>query len=136
MDNKTKVGVALVKRLCIICTNEEDAEIVMNTILTESEAKAVEEMHGKVVGFTEKPCKECQEMMDKAFLFIGIDEAKTDFENLPEGFFRSGNIVGVKKEIPLVQEFVKEHSPLAYEKGYLFIDTSMMTDFGLLQPID
>ena len=128
-----KLGVALTKEKCVICCKDVDGAIVMNTRLTKGEAKKVEEMHGKVIGWKEGPCDECKEMMEKAFLFIGIDEDKTDFDNLPNGLYRTGHLVGVKKDIPLVQEFVKEHAPDAFGKGFIFIDEKDMREFGLLQ---
>ena len=131
MEDKFKV--ALVKELCIICAKEMDGPIIMNTILSEKEANKVKEMHGKVIGFSDKPCEECQENLEKAFLFIGFDEQQSDLDNLPEGFYRTGQIVGTKKDIPLVQEFVKNNQPQAIEKGYIFMPDVIMLELGLIK---
>lgn len=130
MSNNLEV--ALAKEVCFICMKEVDGPILMNSVLTESNANKIKELHQKVIGFAEKPCRECQESMEKAFLFIGFDEEKSDMENLPEGFYRSGHIVGTKKDIPLVQEFVKENIPGALEKGFCFIPTVIMKQLNLI----
>ena len=124
---------SLVKELCVICAKEIDGPIIMTKRLTPGNAKKVREMHGKAIGFSEEHCKECQENMKKAFMFIGFDEEKSDLENLPEGFYRTGHIVGTKKDIPLVQEFVKEHNPSALKHGFIFMQLEVMKHFGLVK---
>ena len=125
--------VSLCKEICLICGKEIDGPIVMNSILTKNYAQKVKELHGKVIGFADKPCTECQSNLDKAFLFIGFDEEKSDLNNLPQGFYRTGHIVGTKKNIPLVQEFVNQHQPKALEKGYIFMPHIVMEQFGLIK---
>jgi hypothetical protein len=68
-DNK--LTVALIKELCPVCTKEVDGTIVMNKILTESEAKKVEAMHDQNV-WSKKLCDDCQDMKDKGFIIIGV----------------------------------------------------------------
>lgn len=127
------VGTALAKELCIVCTKEIDGPILINTRLSAEEAKKIEKLHGQIIGFAEEPCQECKENINKAFMFIGFDEEKSDMENLPEGFYRTGQIVGTKKDIPLVQEWVKENVPNAIEKGYMFMPYQVMIHFGLIK---
>lgn len=124
--------VSLCKEVCLICGKEMDGPIIMNSVLTKKHAESVKDLHGKVIGFSEKPCEECQSNLEQAFLFIGFDEEKSDLENLPQGFYRTGHIVGVKKEIPLVQDFVKKHQPKAIETGYIFMPHIIMEKFGLI----
>ena len=131
-----KLETALVKEICIVCLKEQDGPTLMNTILTESEAKKVKELHQKVIGFTDKPCNKCQEEMKDAFMFIGFDEEKSDMDNLPQGFFRTGHGVGVKKDIPLVQEWVKDNIPNAIEKGFCFIPHVVMKNLGLIKTLE
>jgi hypothetical protein len=134
MDNKEKTfSAALVKELCIICTKEIDGPIIINTILSVSAATKVENMNGKVVGFAENPCKECQDNLQKAFLFISYDEEKSDLERLPEGFYRTGYIVGTKKDIPLVKNFIANNHVLAFKKGYIFMPHQVMKELNLIQ---
>ena len=128
-----KLGTALVRELCIICYKAQDGPIIMNTTLTEKNAKDIEDMHGKIVGFAEEPCESCQEDIDKAFMIIGYDEDQSDMENLPIGFHRTGHIIGVKKDIPLVTEWVAKQVPHAIEKGYLFLPHVIMKDMNLIQ---
>jgi hypothetical protein len=89
-----KLGVALVKRLCPNCLAEENAEIVLNTRLSEYQAKKVEDLHGKVVGFSEKLCDNCKK--EGFVLLIGIFPDQTnDFRNP----YRSGNGCYLKDEV-------------------------------------
>ena len=130
MSENKKLGVALVKYACPICgeINEDDSAIVMNSILTEKLAKQVEDMHNQCIGFSDKPCKKCQEYIDKgAFFIIGVDADKTDDWNNP---YRSGHLVGIKKE----SDFVNKVIPEEYrKKDAVFMDYREMEKFGLIQ---
>lgn len=86
---KNTLGIALVKEACPLCGHLEDGPIIMNTRLTEGRAKAVEDLNGKVIGFMEKPCKDCQDLMSKGYLLIGVveDKSEKDMKNP----YRSGN---------------------------------------------
>lgn len=82
MNNNDTLGVALVKELCPICRKEVEGPIVMNTRLTKSQADNVKNMHGKVIGWADKPCKECQGFIDKNYTaIIGIDETQSLITN-------------------------------------------------------
>jgi len=128
-----KLGVALVKELCIICCKVQNGPIIMNKVLIEENAKKIESMNGKVIGFAKEPCKECQKNMDKAFMFIGFDESKSDMKNLPLGFHRTGHIIGVQKNIPLVTEWVAKQVPNAIKEGYLFLPHVIIKEMNLIQ---
>ena len=123
-----KVGVALLKYVCPICgqVNEDSSTIAINSLLTEKAAKKVEDMNNKVVGFSEKPCKECQSYIDKGALFIiGIDTEKSDDRSNP---YRTGHLVGIKRE----SEFVK-HLPEEYQKkDAIYMDYKEMEKFGMI----
>ncbi|MCK9436405.1 MAG: hypothetical protein M0Q12_04260 [Synergistaceae bacterium] len=43
--DRTKFGAALVNRACRLCGKIEPAEIIINTLLTKSEADKVKELH-------------------------------------------------------------------------------------------
>lgn len=122
------LGVALLKYVCPICgqINEDASAIAINTLLTEETAKKVEDMNNKVVGLSEKPCKECQEWIDKgAFFVIGIDPNKTDDMKNP---YRTGHLVGIKRE----SEFVK-HLPEEYQKkDAIYMDYREMERLGMI----
>ena len=45
-----KLGVSIVKYLCPICGKEADNGIIMNSLLTEENAREVEKLHNKVLG--------------------------------------------------------------------------------------
>ena len=124
----SKVGVALLKYVCPICgqINEDASTIAINSLLTEKAAKEVEDMNHKVVGFSEKPCKECQSYIDKgAFFVIGVDSEKSDDMSNP---YRTGHLVGIKRE----SEFVK-HLPEEYQKkDAIYMDYREMEKFGMI----
>ena len=122
-----KLGVSLVKYLCPICGNEADEGIIMNSLLTEENAKAVEELHGKAVGFAEHPCKECAVYKDKAVFFVGIDPSKST-KTEP---YRTGQIVGVKKEAEIVEHCKKFIQTLSDGSQYCLIDKEVGETIGL-----
>jgi hypothetical protein len=126
MRNHTenKLGVALVKRACPICATPHDAEIVMNTRLSVPMAQRVEEMHGKVVGEMEEPCKECKELMSKGFLCVQVDEAKTEDHRNP---WRTGKQCVVKLEA--MKRLITDHKLL--DKGIAFIPIDAWEKMGL-----
>lgn len=95
MVKKDVIGIALVKEACPLCGAKQDGPIVINRRLTPGEAEKVNLMHGQTIGYMEKPCSDCQEIMNQAFLLIGIVEAKTDD---PKNPYRSGNKWGVTHE--------------------------------------
>ena len=97
---KKNLGTALVKRLCPVCLKEQDSEILMNTVLTEKNADNIEAMHGKIIGFMEDACDECQEKLpkDKGSWLVVVDLDKTEDKSNPH---RTGQLFGVTKEFAL-----------------------------------
>lgn len=122
-----KLGVSLVKYLCPICGNEADEGIIMNSLLTEKNAKAVEELHGKAVGFAEHPCKECSKYKNDAVFFIGIDAKKSK----PNNPYRTGKLTGVKKDSDLVKHLSKYILELKDHTKYCFIEDDAGKQIGL-----
>jgi len=122
-----KLGVALVKYICPICGKEADSAIIVNKRLSKPQADKVNELNGKAIGFSEKPCKECQEWIDKgAFFIIGIDSDKTNDESNP---YRTGHLVGIKKE----SEFYKDLDNKYKTHDFLFMDYRIMEQIGLIK---
>ena len=115
MAEKKQLGVALTKELCPICTKELSGDIIMNTRLTKHNAKEVEKLHNQVIGWSKKPCDDCQEMQKKGFVLIGAVEAKTEDTTNP---YRSGNVWCVKEEVA-DQLFAPHPRP---KSGVAFID--------------
>ena len=95
--SKELLGTALVKRLCPVCLKQEDSEILMNKVLTEKNAKEVEKLHGKVIGFMDDACHECQEKLpkDKGSWLVVVDLSKTEDKS---NHHRTGQLFGVTKE--------------------------------------
>lgn len=124
-----KLEVALVKELCPICCKEIDGPIIMNSILTSSEAKKVKELQGKVIGFSENACEECAKHKDEVVYLIGIDSSQSDMQRL-EGIYRTGDILGIKKE----SDFITNIDPkfilkTKNEVNFMFIDKEIMEGF-------
>lgn len=120
-----KLGVALINELCPVCTKkmENGGTVVMNTRLTESAAKKVEEMHNQNV-WSKELCDECKEMKSKGFILIGAVEAKTTDATNP---YRSGNIWCVKQEVA-EQLFAPHGAP---KSGIAFVDVTVAAQMEL-----
>lgn len=123
------LGVALIKYACPICGNvNEDATAIAlgSKFNNKKNVERVESMHNKIVGFSDKPCKECQSYIDQGALFIiGIDSEKSDDMSNP---YRSGHFIGIKRE----SEFVK-HLPEEYQKkNAIYMDYREMEKIGLI----
>ncbi len=123
--SETKLGVALVKEACPICGKLQDGPIVMNSVLTKNYADEVEKLHGKCVGYSEDPCEDCKDLMSKGFLIIGYVESKTDFDEKPVNFYRSGNQWVVKPE-SAIRMFGEENC----KKGVLFLAVETADKMG------
>jgi type II secretory ATPase GspE/PulE/Tfp pilus assembly ATPase PilB-like protein len=120
---KNKLGVALVKELCPICTKEVESSIVMNTKLTEANAKKVEAMHNGNT-WSKTLCTECADMKSKGFILIGAVEKKTGDTTNP---YRSGNIWVVKQEV--AETLFAPHG--APKSGVAFIDVTVAQEMEL-----
>ena len=68
---------------------------MMNSILTEKNAEEIKSLHNKSVGYSEEPCDECKEHKKQGFIFIEVDESKTEDKGNP---YRTGNMWVIKKE--------------------------------------
>ena len=115
-----KVGTALVKRACRVCAKTFDAEIVLNTKLTEYNAKKVEDLHQKVVGYLEEPCDNCKELMGQGIVFIGVDDEKTEDKKDP---YRTGHMAVVRRSA-IKDEKILEH-------GVAFVDYNQGVKLGI-----
>lgn len=117
-NNKDRFGVAHVNYACPICgkVNEDATAILMNRTLTKHCADKIRELNGQCVGFSDKPCKECQSYIDKgAFFIIGVDgEKSTDIHNP----YRSGHLVGISKKSDFYASLPEEYK----KKPAVFMD--------------
>lgn len=121
MNAKSNLGIALVKELCPICCKEMDGPIVMNKRLTKPQKEKIEDMHNKVIGFADHCCEECAKYKDDAVFFVGIDESKSSKGSLEE-LYRTGKIVGVKKDANIVNYFKNYIVTLKDNAKLIFID--------------
>lgn len=117
--------VSLVKYLCPICGKEAEEGIIMNSLLTESNAKQVRELNGKVIGFTDHACKDCVQY--KGVYFIAIDASKST----PKNPYRTGQLVCIKKESNLVSKCEKYIITLKDGAQYCYIDYNLGKQLGL-----
>lgn len=134
MNNKEdKIATSMVKYLCTICGDKAEDAIVINKILSVNMANKIKELHGQAIGFSENPCKKCSEDLKKAFMVIGYNPEKSNMKELPQGFYRTGHIVGVRKESRFVEEFIKDNDPKGYERGFTFMPEEAMIYFNLIK---
>ena len=124
------VEVALVKELCPVCCKEIDGPIIMNKMLTEEAAKEVKELEGKVIGFSDHCCEECAKHKDEVVYFIGIDAEKSSSNKLEE-LYRTGQIVGIKKEADII-DVVKDYIVTLKDNTRIcFIDKEAGINLGI-----
>lgn len=123
MSKEKVLGVALVKEACPLCGAAQDGPIVMNTRLGPQRAKDVEELHGKIVGYMDKPCGQCQALLDQGFLLIGVIEEKSDD---PKNPWRSGHQWVVTHDY--ANRLFDGNPP---KKGAAFIDIKIAKQIGL-----
>lgn len=98
-----KFEASVVNYLCPICGNIAQEGIIMNSLLTKDAAKEVKDLNGKTLGFANHACKKCAEYKDKVVYYVGIDPNKGTTDDI----YRTGQIVGVRPDSPLVKECEK-----------------------------
>ena len=123
----SNVGIALVKYLCPVCGKVAEEGIIMNSLLTEKNAKAAEELNGKAVGYADHVCKECAEYKDSALFLIGID-SKLSTKDEP---YRTGDIVGIKKDSELANKCKEYTKTLEDGTQFAFIDYDLGVNIGI-----
>lgn len=124
--NNKELGIALVKELCPICCKEMDGPILIGTKF-DSHVKEINDMTGKVIGFSKEPCEECKKHIDEGVFFvIGVDLAKSDKTN----YYRTGHVVGIKNTCELVST-IKQTLPKV--KSACFMDIHDMIQMNLVK---
>lgn len=117
MDKKFEVGMIN----CFFCG--EPKGLVMNTRLTEKDAKNIREINGHAIDY--EPCDKCKELMKQGIMLVSVRDGETG--NNP---YRTGKMVVLKEEA--VKEF---SSPEMYEQimktRFAFIEDSVWTKIGL-----
>ena len=117
-----KEHTALVKRVCRVCHQAVDAEIVIATKYYNGEPLIdLAKYHQKVVGFLEEPCDDCKKKfkMDEYNIILEFDEAKTDDRNDP---YCTGRVLQVRKDT----EFAKL---LPVKNGVCYASIDLMNEF-------
>ena len=130
--NNGNLGVALIKELCPVCGKEIDGPIILNSILTENEAKKVKDLHNKVVGFANHCCEKCSKYKDKAVFFVSIDESKSSKDSL-ENLYRTGKISGIKKEADIIKSFKDYIVTIEDGTQIIFIDEEFGKKLGVFK---
>lgn len=82
--NTDNWNLCVVHEVCPICCSALNASIL--SILPEDSSKETAEeiknMDGKAIGFSDEPCKNCQEKINKGYIaLIGLNETKTEIIN-------------------------------------------------------
>ena len=124
MKEKDIIGTALVHENCPICAKKINEHIMMNSTLTEKNAEEIKSLHNKSVGYSEEPCDECKEHKKQGFIFIEVDESKTEDKSNP---YRTGNMWVIKKE---AAERIITNKDII-DVGASFIDMIVAKQIGL-----
>lgn len=126
-DNK--LGVAIVHEICPICGKPMNESIVINKRLTVKEAKKVEDMNHKAIGFSQNACDECLKYKDTAVFCIAIDCKKST----PKEPYRTGQLVGIRKDFEL---FINKPEFVHKTKNgvsFCFIDEDAGKEIGMFK---
>ena len=121
--------VALVKEACPLCAALQDGPIVMNTRLTKNEAAKVKELHGKTIGYMDKPCDKCQKMMSVGILLIECDEEKTEDEKNP---YRTGRQFVITEEA--AQRIFNDDRIIKKRSGFITSEVTTMLGLDQIEP--
>ncbi len=85
--------VAMPHTLCPCCRKKEEF-IVIDTRLRD-----ISKIHNQAVGMSEKPCSDCQAIIDKGYVrLVVIDEQRSGKNEGPADAYYTGMIADVKKE--------------------------------------
>jgi hypothetical protein len=130
MENTSdNVAVALVYEACPVCGKLMNEQIVMNKILTKKAAKEIEEANGKCIGYSKDACDSCSEHKDECVYAVAIDERFSE----PNNPYRTGQIVGIKKD----SDFVKAYEQFVFETyngvKYMYVDIKAGIKIGLFK---
>lgn len=124
--------VSLVKELCPVCCKEMDGPIIMNSILTEENAKNVKDLHNKVIGFADHCCEECSKYKDEVVFFVSIDASKSSNDSL-KNLYRTGKIIGIKKEADIIESFKDYIITIKDGTQIVFIDEETGKNLGIFK---
>lgn len=127
--SKSNLGVAFVHEACPICGKKMNESILMNSKLTEKYAKMVEDCNNKCIGYGRDACEECCKYKDDAVFCIAIDEEKSKSNNP----YRTGQIVGVRKDFPLFIENPEYVLKTDNGVSFCFIEESVGKQIGFFK---
>lgn len=123
------MAVALVYEACPVCGKFMNEQIIMNKILTNKAAKEVEEANGKCIGYSKDACDECSKHKDECVYAVAIDERFSE----PNNPYRTGQIVGIKKD----SDFLKAYEKFILETDngvrYMYVDIQVGIEIGLFK---
>jgi hypothetical protein len=89
------LDMAMVHKLCPVCTRKVEEHILMDTKFRSSPGKLEAELHNKAIGIADTMCNDCKEAIGEGIYLIEIDAAKSEDTRNP---WRTGNIAGVSRE--------------------------------------
>lgn len=95
--------VGMVHEVCPCCLTEMNHSVVVPQRLTKPVANQIKEMHGKAIGISNEPCKDCKEIIDKGYqLLVGIDPERSEIDSNDlisfTGAYRTDNTIWLKSE--------------------------------------
>lgn len=75
-------AVGTIYHACPICCEKMNPEIIIPKRLTKPSADEVRQADGKIVGFANKPCRECTKSLEKDYIaIIGFDPEQTEHKD-------------------------------------------------------
>lgn len=84
---KQKLEVAVVK--CFFCGR--DKGLIMNTRLTEKDAKVIREVHNHAIDY--EPCDKCKKLMKQGIILVSVRDGES-----PSNPYRTGGFVVIKED--------------------------------------
>lgn len=127
--SEDKIGVALVHEICPICGKPMNEQIFMNKILSKKYAKEIENLHGKTIGYSRTACEDCLKYKDEVVMCIAIDETKSK----PNNLYRTGQIVGVRKDFQLFIDKPEFVIKTENDVSYCFVEENVGKQIGFFK---
>jgi len=132
-----RAEVALAKEMCKLCGKPHDGPIIIGTHLKAAKpwekTKMEQEVHGKVIGWAEKPCPECMKLMEQGVMVIVFDEHKSDTSRPIYEGWRTGHVCVMRSEaierMPLRDDMKRD----IVAKRYTFMSLEVAEHFGIIE---
>lgn len=126
-----RIPIACQAALCLCCgkTHKDNTPLLLGTkFVTESTAKHIEEQFSEASIYQD--CAQCTEYKKMGVILIGYDPARSDTTQVPEGFYRTGELLVVTDEGLQKLNLGKEVTQQALSKRKLFIPSQLAQELN------